>query len=269
MMMNGTPAPNVKEIKRKLEESGSGPGCTGHVIEENGFKISGLVSKDENFVGVNIGGTDMSWDDHIIQYYIEVSTNGNVITADRRKMSVAQLRSCGSLGCFYNSSNKEALVENYSIKLDIQVIPKNQPKTQESQKNVITSLSDPQVTNSPLVAYYYSAHWCGPCRNFTPKLKDFYNTVNANGKRIEIVFFSWDNDEEEFNEYFSEMPWLALNQGNEKVKEISDANKVSSIPTLLLVKNGQIVRKSARNEVAACSNAEAYNALINKWSEFD
>ena len=61
-----------------------------------------------------------------------------------------------------------------------------------------------------LIAIYFSAHWCPPCRRFTPVLRDVYNEVNANGKVFEVVFSSADNSDEEFQAYYDEMPWLAL-----------------------------------------------------------
>ena len=56
---------------------------------------------------------------------------------------------------------------------------------------------------------YFSAHWCGPCRGFTPVLTDFYKNHHE-AKNFEIVFFSSDSNQQSFKEYFEEMPWLAL-----------------------------------------------------------
>ena len=30
-----------------------------------------------------------------------------------------------------------------------------------------------------IVLYYFSAHWCPPCRQFTPMLKDFYEVTGV------------------------------------------------------------------------------------------
>ena len=61
-----------------------------------------------------------------------------------------------------------------------------------------------------LLAIYYSMHNCPPCREFTPMLNMIYEEVNEDEKVLEIIFFSGDKTQEEFDEYFAEMPWLAL-----------------------------------------------------------
>jgi nucleoredoxin len=59
------------------------------------------------------------------------------------------------------------------------------------------------------VGIYFSAHWCPPCRGFTPQLAEFY-LRNSKNKNLEIIFVSSDRDETSFQEYYNEMPWLAL-----------------------------------------------------------
>merc|ERR1719428_2012332 len=59
------------------------------------------------------------------------------------------------------------------------------------------------------VLVYFSAHWCPPCRGFTPKLVEFHNK-HAEAQGFETVFVSSDRDQSAFDEYYGEMPWLAL-----------------------------------------------------------
>ena len=61
-----------------------------------------------------------------------------------------------------------------------------------------------------LLMLYFSMHNCPPCREFTPLLVELYNEHNENEKMIEVVFCSGDQDQNLYNEYFGEMPWLAL-----------------------------------------------------------
>lgn len=48
-----------------------------------------------------------------------------------------------------------------------------------------------------------------PCRGFTPILKKSY-TDHLRGKGLEIVFASADKDDASFQEYYGQMPWLAI-----------------------------------------------------------
>ena len=104
----------------------------------------------------------------------------------------------------------------------------------------------------PIVALYFSAHWCPPCKGFTPKLRQFYNQVNAEGKKLEIVWVSSDDDQEEFEDYHEEMPWLAMEFESDEADrdEVSEQFGISSIPTLLVMnKDGTVKIPTGKNDV--------------------
>ena len=111
------------------------------------------------------------------------------------------------------------------------------------------------------VALYFSAHWCPPCRGFTPVLAEFYNEVNENEKQLEIVFVSADQSQSQFDEYFGEMPWISVKFNKAKVQEISQKIPFSGIPYLVVLdKNGNVKNKNGRADV---SNKGP--AAINDW----
>jgi nucleoredoxin len=97
---------------------------------------------------------------------------------------------------------------------------------------------------------YFSAHWCPPCRGFTPKLAEWYQT-SLRAKGFEIVFVSSDKDEGQFKEYFAEQPWLALDFTDRKRKEqLSKAMNVEGIPSFVIVdKDGSVITKDGRAAV--------------------
>ncbi|CAF2639132.1 unnamed protein product [Rotaria sp. Silwood2] len=102
-----------------------------------------------------------------------------------------------------------------------------------------------------IIGLYFSAHWCGPCRKFTPLLTEFYKS-HAEKKNFEIIFISSDNDEDSFKEYYKDMPWLALDfEEREKAEELDGKFKIDGIPTLILLDgdSGDIICADARDRI--------------------
>ncbi|CAM4800677.1 unnamed protein product [Rotaria magnacalcarata] len=61
------------------------------------------------------------------------------------------------------------------------------------------------------VGLYFSGHWCRPSREFTVKLAEAYkNAYEYVEDKFEIVFVSWDNEENAYENFYKEMPWKAL-----------------------------------------------------------
>jgi len=109
-----------------------------------------------------------------------------------------------------------------------------------------------EATKGKTVALYFSAHWCGPCRQFTPKLAEWY-TKDLKAKGMEVIFVSSDRDEEAFKEYYGEQPWLALKFDDRARKEdFSTYFGVSGIPSLVLMDaEGNLITKEARGAIEA------------------
>ena len=42
------------------------------------------------------------------------------------------------------------------------------------RKNGEVVAADEALEDKKIICYYFSAHWCPPCRSFTPILGDFY-----------------------------------------------------------------------------------------------
>lgn len=123
---------------------------------------------------------------------------------------------------------------------------------------------DPKVLEGKVVALYFSAHWCPPCRGFTPELKDVYEKILAAGNAFEIVFISCDQDLEAQKEYMKESHgnWLALPQGDPFAKQLMDKYGVRGIPTLIVIKsNGDVVTDKARGNVM-----NDREAAFQKWA---
>lgn len=123
-----------------------------------------------------------------------------------------------------------------------------------------TTISSYDALKDKVVGLYFSAHWCPPCRGFTPKLVDFYNKLKATGRNFEIVFVSSDKNQKEFDEYYSEMPWLALPYSDRDRKNaLSKKFKVSGIPSFIIMDtDGSTICKDGRSEVMEDSEGKNF-----------
>ena len=114
-----------------------------------------------------------------------------------------------------------------------------------SSRNGITGpYPDAEFEKRKLIGLYFSAHWCGPCRKFTPSLVAFYNKNAAAHPEFEILFVSNDKSTAAMEGYMrdQQMPWPALSfdkvSGNEGLRKYAG----SGIPCLVLVdENGKVI----------------------------
>lgn len=104
-----------------------------------------------------------------------------------------------------------------------------------------------------VLGLYFSAHWCPPCRGFTPELAKFYKQMKEKvGDKLEIVFISSDRAEDDWKGYFAEMPWLALPFSARDIKEkLGDKYGVTGIPTLVILdaSSGEVISLEGRRLV--------------------
>lgn len=111
------------------------------------------------------------------------------------------------------------------------------------------------------IGIYFSAHWCGPCRNFTPTFSKTYNEWSKKERiKLKIIFVSLDKDRESFDEYYRSMheEWFAIpfNENNRRKDVNMRLNDNRSIPFLMFInaENGEINSKQGRTIVSRDPN---------------
>lgn len=112
------------------------------------------------------------------------------------------------------------------------------------------SFSEKKTISNDIVMIYFSAHWCPPCKQFTPILADYYSK-HSESKGFDVVFVSGDEDEQQFQEYLSEMPWMAIPFGDDRIEELNTLLEVEGIPHLVILNKttGQIINTNGRGGI--------------------
>lgn len=115
------------------------------------------------------------------------------------------------------------------------------------RNGAVVRVDETILEKKKLIAFYFSAHWCGPCRKFTPQLVEYYKRVAPEHPEFEIVFYSEDKSQYAFETYMREtnMPWLAIDYSKVKSKDALAKIAGSGIPSLVLVdSSGKVLSSS-------------------------
>jgi len=161
------------------------------------------------------------------------------------------------------------------------------------KKNTTTTTTS--SNNPTLTGLYFSASWCPPCQRFTPLLIDFYNATKklvsndttATATEFEIIYVSSDRTNEEFEEYYGKMPWLAIPPGIENIgaikAKLSETLGVTGIPALAILDGttGEFIAGgTARDDVVRVTttpkgdtvpepDADQVKVVLEKWKSME
>lgn len=116
-------------------------------------------------------------------------------------------------------------------------------------KNIVSvsgKLDASVIKTKKYLFVYFSAHWCPPCRKFTPKLVDFYNKNYAGGD-FDLIFVSSDESQGEMKSYMKgeKMPWIGLKLDSKPARALKKMRRGTGIPCLILIdETGNVISQS-------------------------
>lgn len=117
-----------------------------------------------------------------------------------------------------------------------------------------------------ILLLYFSAGWCVKCKEFTPKLKKFYNTTKSD---VAILWISRDKNLTDQGRYYNESldsEWMYIPVGK-PTREFMKIYKLGGLPSVKLVNNtdGNLIEEEAKGDIEA--NFEQPGILIEKWKK--
>ena len=106
------------------------------------------------------------------------------------------------------------------------------------------------LNGKEVIGIYFSAHWCPPCRKFTPELVKYRDSQTDD---IEVVFVSSDKTEEKQFEYMKEtgMKGPTVKYKSDAANALKKKYEISGIPTLVMVdSDGKLLTREGRKMVS-------------------
>uniref|UniRef100_A0A1D1YRC0 protein-disulfide reductase n=1 Tax=Anthurium amnicola TaxID=1678845 RepID=A0A1D1YRC0_9ARAE len=86
------------------------------------------------------------------------------------------------------------------------------------------------------IGLYFSANWYAECENFNPVLASMYSHLKDVGSKFEVVFVSFDENQESFDHFHSCMPWPAIPFSDLlSKKNLTHKFQIEGIPSLVIL----------------------------------
>jgi nucleoredoxin len=97
-------------------------------------------------------------------------------------------------------------------------------------------VSNKELLKNTYIFVYFSAHWCPPCKLFTPKLVE-YVKKNSGGNVFGVLFASRDKSAEEMAGYMKEfrMSWPAVAYDSKNRELLKEKYGGRGIPCLVVL----------------------------------
>jgi thiol-disulfide isomerase/thioredoxin len=178
----------------------------------------------------------------------------------------AQIEQDQKVNTLYRAQQAEARAKAATLPPpgETPILDSLKPKLVRCHNGTISRVDGSELEKKKFVALYYSAHWCAPCRKFTPQLIDYYNRTVAAHPEFEIVFVSSDRSRFGWETYIGEtkMPWLAVDY--DQLAEMTGVRKLggNSIPSLLIL-------DSASHLIASSYDGDNYLGPQNALAALD
>lgn len=116
--------------------------------------------------------------------------------------------------------------------------------------------ADLSELNGKIIAIYFSASWCPPCRAFSPRLVDLAKKLQSQGKPFAVVLVGRDESERKALDYMKshKMTGYLIPPEADSNRTLRKRYHVSGIPYLVIVDDtGKTLDSSARATVQSRS----------------
>ena len=102
------------------------------------------------------------------------------------------------------------------------------------------------LSSVPHVLLYFSASWCGPCKQFTPELVEFF-AEHVDSKQVMVILISSDHSPADMMAYMKndKMPWVAVPFSNIQKTGIKKKYGGKGIPNLVLLNTDGTVKSGS------------------------